>query len=104
MRGLSRSRTRLFIALATVALFFSFSANVAQTLQAHRNCHNIELLKTNTRLILIESYKQLINGDQDEAFRKFYGKGWEVKKADAILAAEKRIQRFNPSNCPWFIH
>lgn len=104
MRGLTQSRTRLVILLAAIALFLASSANIAQTLQAHRNCKNIELIKTNTRSVLVASYHDMINGKNDDAFRTLYGADWPVKKAEAILKAEENIQKFDPSNCPWFIH
>lgn len=104
MRGFTYSRSRLIILLACLALLFGFSSNIAQTLQAHRNCKNIELIKASTRSVLIDNYHDMINGKNDDAFRRLYGEDWPVKKGEAIIKAEKQIQRFNPSNCPWFIH
>lgn len=103
MRGLTRSRTRLIILLAVIALLLGFASNFALGLQSHRNCQSIELIKANTRSILVESYDDLVAGKNDEVFRRLYGNDWVEKKGEAIDKANHRLHKFDPDECRWII-
>lgn len=103
MRGFTYSRTRLIILLATLALFFAVSSNIALTIQAHRNCESIELIKGNAQAVLVDNYNDMVTGKNDAAFRHFYGALWVQEKEAAIIKLQKQIARFDPQPCPWFI-
>lgn len=91
------------LVVAVVALCLSIASNIGLAVQAHENCKSIELLKAQTRTVLEEQYDDLLSGKLDDDLRRFYGADWPQRKADAILLAEKRIARFKPRSCPFFI-
>lgn len=98
-----RRSHRWLLIIAIFALFFSVAANIGTSIQAYQNCQNIELIKSNTRSVLEESYDRLISGKLDNDYKRIYGEGWLAKKSEDIVRLDRQIHRFDRDKCSFII-
>lgn len=99
--GISRGQTILLVSI--LALFFAIGGNVAVGVQAHKNCHDIEHIKTRLRDVISQQYDDLLSGRSDSILKQIYGATWPDEKEDAIVKAQQNLEKFKAVQCKYFL-